>query len=268
VGLLRRSWDGRVEHAEEVARGPGLQALRDRIVALACPVPGEVVVDLGSGTGLLALAFAGAAQKVWAVDSSRAMGEHLRVKADSAEFESVRIVHASATCLPLVDGAADLVVSNYCFHEMSESDKRRALAEAFRVLRPGGRLVIGDMMFSISLRSSRDRRLVGEMVLAIGRRGLPGMLRVLKNGLRVAVGRWERPQTAEWWREALETGGFEDVSVEVLRHEGGIASAHRPALESVNGAKPLPGGEHATGGPWRRVLPDHPAVSRTARGHR
>ena len=52
----RKDWDGRVRDAELVAREPGLQALRDRIVELADPAGGEVIVDLGAGTGLLALA--------------------------------------------------------------------------------------------------------------------------------------------------------------------------------------------------------------------
>src|ERR1700680_4337458 len=145
-----KNWDDRVDAAEQVARGPGFQALRDRIVRLAGPAPGDVVVDLEAVTGLLALAVADRAQRVWAIDSSRAMGEYLRVKAESAELDTVRVVHASITNIPLVDEVADLVLSNYCFHELGESAKRRALSEAFRVLRPGGRFVIGDMMFGLN----------------------------------------------------------------------------------------------------------------------
>jgi ubiquinone/menaquinone biosynthesis C-methylase UbiE len=233
VTFGRKNWDGRVDDAEQVARGLGLQALRDRIVELAGPAPEEVVVDLGAGTGLLALAVADRVRRVWAVDSSRAMGDYLRVKAESAELDNVRVVQASVTNIPLVDGVADLVLSNYCFHEMGERDKRRALSEALRLLRPGGRLVIGDMMFSLNPCSPRDRRIVSEKVRSIGRRGLPGLLRVLKNALRLATGRWERPETAAWWRGALEQCGFELISIELLRHEGGIASAHRPITEPI-----------------------------------
>jgi ubiquinone/menaquinone biosynthesis C-methylase UbiE len=231
VAFTRKNWDARVDDAEEVARGPGLQALRDRIVALAGPAPGEMVVDLGAGTGLLALAVAGGVRKVWAVDSSRAMTEYLQVKAESAELDNVRVVHASVTNIPLVDCVADLILSNYCFHELGERDKHRALSEAFRVLRPGGRLVIGDMMFSLNPRSRRDRRIVSAKLRSIGRRGLPGLLRLFKNALRIATGRWEHPETAAWWRHALEQSGFEQISIELLRHEGGIASAQRPVTE-------------------------------------
>lgn len=183
---------------------------------------------MGSGTGLLALAFAERTARVWAIDSSPAMTEYLRVKAASADLHNVESVLASAVSLPLVDGVADLVVSNYCLHELRHAEKYRALAEARRVLKPGGRLVIGDMMFSLNPMQSRDRRVVTVKLRKIARRGLPGMWRLLKNAARLASGRWEYPANAAWWHEALKRSGFDHISIEMLAHEGGIAIAETP----------------------------------------
>ena len=137
-----KNWDHHVADAEEVARGAGFLGLRKRIVTLAAPGERDVVVDVGSGTGLLTLALAPSVAEVWAIDISPAMTEYLRTKAQSAGLENISPAVAPATSLPLVDSSADLVVSNYCFHHLSDAGKDRAIAEAHRVLRPGGRLVL------------------------------------------------------------------------------------------------------------------------------
>jgi ubiquinone/menaquinone biosynthesis C-methylase UbiE len=157
------------------------------------------------------------------------MCDYLRVKAASADLHNVETVLASAVSLPLIDGIADLVVSNYCLHELRRADKYRALAEARRVLKPGGRLVIGDMMFSLNQMQTRNRRVVIVKLREILRRGLPGIWRLLKNAARLLTGRWEHPASAAWWQEALTRSGFHHVRVEVLAHEGGIAIGERPA---------------------------------------
>jgi len=227
-----RNWDARVGDAELIARSPGFRDLRDRIIELAEPQARHTVVDVGAGTGLLSLALAERAARVWAIDSSPAMGEYLRVKATSADLDNVEIVLASAVSLPLVDGVADIVVWNYCMHELRHTEKYRALAEARRVLKPGGRIVIGDMMFSLNPIQPRDRRVVAVKLRKIARRGLPGAWRLLKNATRLATGRWEYPANAAWWQEALTRSGFHHVRVEMLAHEGGIAVAEAPVGSS------------------------------------
>lgn len=232
-----RKWDARVADAERVARTPAFRDLRDRIVAFADPQAGHTVVDIGSGTGLLSLAFAERAARVWAVDSSPAMNEYLRTKAASAGLNNVDVVLASATSLPLVDGIADIVVSNYCLHELRHREKGLALAEARRVLKPGGRLMIGDMMFSFNPLAERDRSVVATKLAQLARRGLPGIWRVAKNAGRLAARRWEHPASAAWWSEALVRAGFRGVNIEVLGHEGGIAVAAAPARDAYGSAR-------------------------------
>jgi len=224
----QKNWDAHVANAEDVARSPGFQALRDRIVEMAAPQPHEIVVDVGSGTGLLTLTLAQRAQVVWAVDIAPLMGSYLSAKASSGQMTNVETITASAVSLPLVDGFADVVVSNYCFHHVDSTGKRRALAEAYRVLRPGGRLVFGDMMFRVSMTDARDRAVVAAKVGSMVRRGPAGILRLARNGVRFAGGRWEHPARADWWERSLAQAGFIEVCVETLEHEGGIAFAKRP----------------------------------------
>ena len=232
---MTKNWDARVTGAELIARSAGFHQLRDRIVELAAPQAGHIVVDIGSGTGLLALAFAHRTARVWAIDSSPAMNEYLRAKATSADLDNVHTVRASAVSLPLVDQIADLVVSNYCLHELRHTDKYRALAEAMRVLKPGGRLVIGDMMFSFNPMQSRDRRVVSVKLRTLVRRGPAGVLRVLKNAAMLASGKGEHPANAAWWHDALERTGFDHVKIEVLAHEGGIAMGEK-VVKSFHGS--------------------------------
>ena len=227
MATLEKNWNDYVAHAEEIARSPGFVDLRERILARAAPRPDDVVVDVGSGTGLLTLALAPRVSRVWAVDIAAGMTEYLTAKAASADLGNVDCVTASAVSLPLVDACADLVVSNYCFHHLADEGKERALREAARVLRPGGRLVFGDMMFRVGLQDARDREVVRDKVRAMVRRGVPGLIRLAKNAVRFAGRRWEQPARGEWWREALLRNGFEEVEIELLGHEGGVAAARR-----------------------------------------
>lgn len=228
MGVLAKDWDQHVTEAEEVARRPGFQHLRDEIIARADPQAGDDAVDVGAGTGLLSLTLAGQVQHVWALDISTAMCEYLRAKSASAGLDNVRCAAASAVSLPLVDESADLLVSNYCFHHLSDPDKAKALAEALRVLRPGGRLVFGDMMFRPTMGTTRDRQVVADKVRAMLRKGPAGVVRLAKNGVRLATGQWEKPAGTEWWERALLDAGFVEVEVSALPHEGGIASARKP----------------------------------------
>jgi hypothetical protein len=88
------------------------------------------------------------------------------------------------------------------------------------------------MMFSLNPAQARDRRIVLDKLRSIARRGLPGLWRLLKNAIRLASGRWESPANPAWWNEALREAGFEDIQIELLAHEGGIAMARRTGLRA------------------------------------
>jgi ubiquinone/menaquinone biosynthesis C-methylase UbiE len=227
---IAKDWDRHVDHAEEIARGDGFKHLRDEILTRACPQSEDHVLDIGSGTGLLSLPFAERSEQVWALDISRSMGDYVRAKAASAGIENIYTVTASAASLPLVDESVDLVVSNYCLHHLGDADKRRSLLEAWRVLRPGGRLVIADMMVAVALSDPRSRRVFVDKLRTLLRRGPAGVARVLKNAIRLLTGRWEKPAAPDWWESALREAGFTNVAVTALTHEGGIASAQKPSM--------------------------------------
>lgn len=227
MATVTKDWDQHVEQTEQLAGSEGFRNLRNQIIALGAPQPDEVVVDVGAGTGLLALAIAPTVAQVWAVDISVSMCAYLRCKASETAQENIEVLHCSAERLPLGDACTDLVVSNYCLHHLDDLGKRRALAEAHRVLRPGGRIVLGDMMFSLSLIDSRDRQLVTKKVRTLARRGPAGLIRLAKNAGRVLRRRWEKPVRADWWQQALVQAGFEHVEVRLLEHEGGIATGRR-----------------------------------------
>ena len=222
-------WDERVEAWEDVVASRTFLAIRERIVELAEPRSDDRAVDLGAGTGLLTLALAPRVREVVAVDISERMLERLDDVAVADGVHNVDTVVADLRRLPLEDESATLVVSNYAFHHLDDLGKELALAEARRILQPGGRLVICDMMFSISL-DRRDRRLVWEKVTALLRRGPAGAIRILRNAARLIAGRWEQPAPPTRWEEMLAARGFEQVRIELLAHEAAVAVARRPAV--------------------------------------
>ena len=222
-----KNWDDYVACAEEVARGPGFQRLRDEILERAALGSDDVVVDLGSGTGLLTLPAAEQAQRVWAIDISAAMAHYLEAKAQSAGLENVEAVVGSIVSVPVVDASIDVAISNYCFHHLSQREKLVALREVERILVPGGRLVVADMMFSLALADDRNRAVVKAKVRSMLKKGPAGAWRLARNGVRYLTRRWEQPATAEWWSQALADTGFREVEVLPLEHEGGIATARK-----------------------------------------
>lgn len=224
---MGKDWDQHVLETEELAHSAGFERLRDEIVRLARPGPDDVVVDVGAGTGLLALALAPCVAKVWAVDISAEMLDHLAIEAASEGLANVETAPANAVSLPLADGSASLVVSNYCYHHLCDDDKERGIAEVFRVLRPGGRVVIGDMMFRMQIGDRRNRHVIASKIRSFLRRGPAGLVRLLKNALRLFLGRWEQPADADWWRRTLERAGYTDIQIHLLEHEGGIITARR-----------------------------------------
>jgi ubiquinone/menaquinone biosynthesis C-methylase UbiE len=228
-GVIGDTWDSRADAWEEVARSDAFVRLRDVLMEVAAATADDTVLDLGSGTGLLTLAAARKACRVIALDASAEMLARTARNVRAEGMDDVELIHGDMRRIPLPDESVDLVVSSYAFHHLGDDGKELAAAEALRVLRPGGRLVVVDMMFQLSLRG-RDRRIIASKVGALLRRGPAGVWRLGKNAVRIARRRWEQPASIEWWAEMLERRGFASVDVRALEQEAGLAVGTKPAV--------------------------------------
>jgi arsenite methyltransferase len=163
--------------------------------ALATLSPGEVVLDLGSGGGidvLLSARRVAPEGKAYGLDMTDEMLELARKNQAEAGVENAEFLKGHIEDVPLPDEHVDVVISN-CVINLS-TDKPKVISEAHRVLKPGGRFAVSDVVF---LGPKAD--LPDEVLETVG----------LWTGC--VVGALEK----EEYEELLAAAGFEDVSVEV-----------------------------------------------------
>ena len=222
---LRVMWDRRARGwHDHVQQSPAFDAIRAAVLAEASPGPGRRIVDLGAGSGFLTLALASEAEDVVAVDLSPNMLEALAKEAAELGLGNVACEVADLAVFDLPEGSVDVVVSCYALHHLRDSEKAELLRRVRRWLRPGGQLVVADMMFGRGT-TAQDRRILKQKVVALTRKGPRGVWRVVKNlvrfGLRVGS---ERPASPAFWTQAFEAAGFTGVRYRPVVAEAGIVS--------------------------------------------
>lgn len=124
----------------------GYEQVLETVVREAGARPGMTVLDIGTGTGNLALRFAGLGCELWCTDFSESMLEKARVKLPGAHF----VLHDFRTDLPpeLKEKRFDAIVSAYVFHHLDLTGKvQLCQALAAQNLAPDGKLVIADLSF-------------------------------------------------------------------------------------------------------------------------
>lgn len=154
------------------------RAFRERLVRLARLEPGQSVLDIGCGTGSLAIAakrLVGSPGMVQGIDASPEMIARARRKANKAGVD-VSFTNGVVEGLPFPDGDFDVVLSTLMLHHLPREARQQCAREMRRVLKPGGRVLAVDFGGAAGER----RGLIAHFHRRHGRVALPDIVRLLR----------------------------------------------------------------------------------------
>ena len=198
------SWD------HGAANNPGLVRVVNQVLESSAPSKSMRCLDLGCGSGQLTLGLARAVESVHAIDVSQKMIELLRENASAAGLSNITGETTPIERFEIASESLDLVVTNYALHHLKDRDKAILARRAYGWLKPGGRFVIGDMMFGRG-GDARDREIISSKLALLAKKGPGGWWRIAKNAGRYLLRFQERPVSISAWESMLRAAGFEDV---------------------------------------------------------
>ncbi len=230
----RLIWNRRADRWDEVG-SVGLTKVVSEVLRecrVSAPA-GAVAVDLGAGSGQVTIPLAESCSRVLAIDVSARSLERLATKAAARGIANVQPLTHPIETVDLSRESVDLVVSNYALHHLRDVDKERLLKRCYTWLRPGGRIVIGDMMLGRGT-DPNDRAMIASKAAALVRRGPGGWWRLLKNVVRLGLRLGEKPLPPGKWEALARGAGFHEVSVSRILSEACLLTATKPPAETLD----------------------------------
>jgi ubiquinone/menaquinone biosynthesis C-methylase UbiE len=221
----------------EIRTATGLEKVTAAVIAAAAVRPGYRVIDLGCGSGQVALALAERGARVLAVDSSQAMLNRLKAVALQRGLDGLEVLARPVDSLSLPIGSADLIVTSYALHRLRDPDKQRLVAAAFQWLQPGGSFIVADMMFGRGT-SSQDRAIIKTKVRSLARKGIGGWWRIAKNSYRYLIRVKQHPVSISAWTTLFARAGFTGITASRIVNEAGLVTGRRPVPRTLADAPP------------------------------
>jgi ubiquinone/menaquinone biosynthesis C-methylase UbiE len=207
----------------------GLEKVTAAVVAAAHARPGDRIVDLGCGAGRVSLRLAERGAKVLAVDGNQVVLRGLEATARERSLTGLEVLARPIDCLSLPARSADLIVTSYALHRLRDADKQRLVAAAYHWLRPGGTLIVADMMFGRGT-TSQDRAIIRSKVRSLAHKGIGGWWRIAKNSCRYLVRVKDHPVSISAWTSMFARAGFTGITASSIVNEAGLVCGRRPVV--------------------------------------